>query len=183
MKILGVSGVRVCATLALLSTYRVNDPLINSHSNFPLSQYLPHSLPIIIINMYRARSNAVSGFRASDIVDEVRKQMGLYTPPPLSAPKTPLRDSTPVNAMFAVPPVYATINRSPDWGVIDAEASTVPVQDASSTSEVHWQADSGEMEWMCEDTQSQSIATLEFDMEFDRDEDGEVIMKEPEYQV
>jgi len=109
--------------------------------------------------------------------------MSMYTPPPLAAPQTPLRDSTPVNAIFAVPSIYTTTIRSSGTMMVEAEAGTVAVQDASSISEVHWQGDSGDMEWICEDNQFHSVATLEFDMEFERDEDGDVIMKEPECQV
>lgn len=129
--------------------------------------------------MPRSRSIAISGSRASDIVDGIRKQMALYTPPPLSAPKAPLRNSTPANASYKDAPT----TQSQGSMMIDVEPRIVPVQLGPIIHEVDMQEDSGDMEWMCEDTLFLNVETLDFDMEFERDVDGDIIMKEPESQV
>jgi hypothetical protein len=109
--------------------------------------------------------------------------MGLYTPPPLSAPKAPLRNLTPVN----VPEIVAYNNvpaiQSLGSMIIDVDPRIIPVQVEPIISEVDMQEDSGDMEWMCEDIQFPSVETIDFDMEFERDADGDIIMKESESQV
>jgi hypothetical protein len=126
---------------------------------------------------------ALSGSRASDIVDGIRKQMGLYTPPPLSAPKAPLRNSTPANVPKVVLYNEAPTIQSAGSMMIDVEPSIIPVQVDSIIPEVNMQEDSGDMEWICEDIQFPSVETIDFDMEFERDADGDIIMKESESQV
>jgi hypothetical protein len=67
--------------------------------------------------------------------------------------------------------------------MIDVEPRIIPVQLGPIIPEVDMQEDWGDMEWMCEDIQFPSVETLDLDMEFERDADGDIVMKEPESQV
>jgi hypothetical protein len=131
--------------------------------------------------MPRTRSIAVSSSRASDIVNGIRKQMGLCTPPPLSAPKAPLRELDTANVSKVLS--YTDASFTQPSGCIPIAPG--PIQAAS---EVFGGAmiidEEMGMDWEFEQAPQTILQIMEVDMAAQgRDIDGDVIMGEPDDHV
>jgi hypothetical protein len=123
----------------------------------------------------------LSGSRASDIVNGIRKQMGLCIPPPLAAPKAPLRELDTANvskvlsyadASFNQPLGYTCINRKPIQYNGEVVAGAMIVDEEMG------------MEWEFEQPPSTVSQMMDVDMARQgMDIDGDVIMGEPEEYV
>jgi hypothetical protein len=123
----------------------------------------------------------LSGSRANDIVNGIRKQMGLCTPPPLSAPKAPLRELDTANVSKDLSYTDASFNQPLGCTSINAE----PIQ---FTGEVVAGAmivdEEMGMDWEFEQPPPIVAQMMDVDMAAQgRDIDGDVIMGEPDEYV
>lgn len=133
--------------------------------------------------MGRSRASAISS-RARDIVDGIRKQMGLYTPPPLPVPKTPLIESRPSNVTNSIPvhEVVALPSTTFTPMAVNESMGTTQV-DHGSTMTVDVDIDM-DMDWEPEQLSQISVDAIDEHMlEEGKDIDGDVIMGEPDYVV
>jgi hypothetical protein len=131
--------------------------------------------------MPRSRSIALSGSRASDIVNGIRKQMGLCTPPPLSAPKAPLRELDTANVWKILSYTDASFNQPLGCTSINTE----PIQIATGVvgSAMIIDEEMG-MDWEFEQPPQTILQIMEVDMARQgMDIDGDVIMGEPDDDV
>ena len=139
--------------------------------------------------MPRSRANCVSDARANEIVSSIHKQMGggMPTRPPLPPPKTPLSTSTPINACFRIP--EPTIIIQPPTVAAPIEAKVRP-NFSDQLNQLRYirahitnlPSASTDMEWRWEG-QVSSLNVWSGEFNENRDQDGDIIMREPEVQV
>ena len=131
--------------------------------------------------MPRSRSIALSGSRASDIVNGIRKQMGLCTPPPLSAPKAPLRELDTANVSRVLSYTDTSFNQPSICTSINAETIQFTTDVAGGSMIIDEEMG---MDWEFEQPPQTMLQIMEVDMATQgTDIDGDVIMGEPDDHV
>jgi hypothetical protein len=131
--------------------------------------------------MPRSRSIALSGSRANDIVNGIRKQMGLCTPPPLSAPKAPLRELDTANVSRVLSYTDTSFNQPSICTSINAETIQFTTDVAGGSMIIDEEMG---MDWEFEQPPQMNLQIMEVDMARQgMDIDGDVIMGEPDDHV
>jgi hypothetical protein len=128
--------------------------------------------------MPRSRSMTLSGSRANDIVNGIRKQMGLCTPPPLSAPKAPLRELNTANVSTVLTYSNVSYNQPSTCTSIDTDLFQITSEVVGGAMIVDEEMG---MDWEFEQPPQTILQIMEVDMARQgMDIDGDVIMGEPD---
>lgn len=123
----------------------------------------------------------LSGSRANDIVNGIRKQMGLCTPPPLSAPKAPLRELDTANVSTVLTYSNVSYNQPSTCTSINTDLFQVTSEVAGGAMIVDEEMG---MDWEFEEPLQTVLQIMEVDMARQgMDIDGDVIMGEPDEYV
>jgi hypothetical protein len=123
----------------------------------------------------------LSGSRANDIVNGIRKQMGLCTPPPLSAPKAPLRELNTANVSTVLTYSNVSYNQPSTCTSINTDLFQVTSEVAGGAMIVDEEMG---MDWEFEQPPQTILQIMEVDMARQgMDIDGDVIMGEPDDHV
>ena len=131
--------------------------------------------------MPRIRSMSVSGSRATEIVDGIRKQMGLFTPPPLSAPKAPLRELETANVSKVLS--YNNASSNQPWGCRSIGTEPIPITSEVVVGAMIIDEEMG-MDWEFEQPAPRIAQIMDEEMARQGlDIDGDVIMGEPDEYV
>jgi hypothetical protein len=123
----------------------------------------------------------LSGSRANHIVNGIRKQMGLCTPPPLSAPKAPLRELNTANVSTVLTYSNVSYNQPSTCTSINTDLFQVTSEVVDGAMIVDEEMG---MDWEFEQPPQTILQIMEVDMAAQgRDIDGDVIMGEPDEYV
>jgi hypothetical protein len=123
----------------------------------------------------------LSGSRANDIVNGIRKQMGLCTPPPLSAPKAPLRELNTANVSTVLTYSNVSYNQPSTCTSIDTDLFQITSEVVGGAMIVDEEMG---MDWEFEQPPQTILQIMEVDMARQgMDIDGDVIMGEPDDHV